>query len=800
MKAVVLGAFLTIAIALTAHSQQFQRRSSIVLPIHLTEMQSAWVDLDRNGLLDYLIAGIDSTNNLRIVVFKDKSANFEFMDLGITGFKQGVFELTDFDGDNFMDLIVSGKTLIDTDATFEFINQGNFQFLKKNKLTSSYGNILRIADLNQDGKKEIIQAGKKNSTHFLEIWTFKNSAFERVFDTTGLEIKSIIPEDFNHDGQTDLWLSGTSTNPFCAILFHKKNFTFGHVDVTNPISGIACKGDFNNDGWFDVAVSGVGSDQTIKNILYINQGGSFVDSLLTLPLHAGQVFAADLNSDGLTDLSFNGIDSNSKKLNIILTEEGAINLDTLNLIHQQFGDFDRDGDLDIYQLRDSSGISKISLFENIALEKNKFPDSPSIAGAFSTYNKTYIFWESPKDDHTPDSVLTYDLVLSKANTNSVVQPNFNLEDLSRMITAYGINGTATTAVIQNLDDDRYNYSVQAIDNSLYGGGTCSGGVIPCFDLKRTDLQACKDERMVLTSENVAYWFSTTKGFLGKSSSINFVALATDTIFSFVPQANDCAKNNAWAISVNDSIVHEKETVLVCANKEVKLGIAPGWPSVQWTIDNKIIGTQDTLTYTIIKEETIHVVAGNSGLCTYSKDFIIKISNPVLIIENDLFKVIKGQPVTLSAEGTGEFNWSPAGSLNNATLANPTATPLTTTIYTIMLTDSVGCETKGQITVEVTETAFVPNLFTPNQDGKNDVLKVYGLSSSQRLRFQIFNREGNLVYEANDEVMATSTGWNGTSNGVTQPSGLYYWKVEGETTRGEKILLNGKQSGSILLIR
>jgi gliding motility-associated-like protein len=785
---------------LTAQAQLFEKRLSIDLPIQLTDLQSASVDLDRNGLLDILIVGIDSTNNLRVVAFKDRASNFEFKDLGITGFKFGVFELTDFDGDNFIDLIISGKTLIDTDATFEFINQGNFQFLKKNKLTSTYGNILSIADLNQDGKKEIIQVGNKGNTHFLEIWTNKNSAYELAYDTTGLEINSIIPEDFDHDGQTDLWLSGTHPKPFCAILSHKKNFTFGFTDVKNPIAGISNKGDFNQDGWFDVAVSGIDSLQNTKNILYINRGGSFTDSLLTLPMRANQVFAADLTSDGVTDLSFSGLDFNGKRANIVLTEVGINKLDTLGLINQQFGDFDRDGDLDVYQLRDSVGIIKISVLENITLAKNMHPDSPAIAGAFSTYNKTFIFWVPPKDDHTPDSILTYDLFLSTENTNSVVQPNFSLEDETRMITSYGINGTTSTAVIENLPDNRYNYLIQAIDNSLYGGGTCTGTVIPCFDLKRTDLQACKNELIILTSESVAFWFSTTNGFLGKSISIKFTALLTDTIFSFVPQANDCAKNNIWAISVNDSSVFEKEIITFCANKEITLGIEPGWASVQWTINKKVISTLDTISYIATKEDTIHVVASNSGLCTYTKDFIINISTPLLTIENELFKIMKGQSVILTALGAGDYRWSPTGSLNNAAIANPAASPSATTTYTVFLKDSVGCEATGQITVEVTETAFVPNLFTPNQDGKNDALKVYGLSASQRLRFQIFNREGNLVYEANDELMATSTGWNGTSNGVAQPPGLYYWKVEGETIRGEKILLNGKQSGSILLIR
>jgi gliding motility-associated-like protein len=103
-------------------------------------------------------------------------------------------------------------------------------------------------------------------------------------------------------------------------------------------------------------------------------------------------------------------------------------------------------------------------------------------------------------------------------------------------------------------------------------------------------------------------------------------------------------------------------------------------------------------------------------------------------------------------------------------------------------------------VIVEETAFIPNLFTPNDDGKNDELKVYGLSDVEGFKFSIYNREGSLVYSTGRVSDVTRTGWNGTSKGVKQPGGIYYWKVQGLTNHGTKILLNGKTSGSIVLIR
>ena len=101
---------------------------------------------------------------------------------------------------------------------------------------------------------------------------------------------------------------------------------------------------------------------------------------------------------------------------------------------------------------------------------------------------------------------------------------------------------------------------------------------------------------------------------------------------------------------------------------------------------------------------------------------------------------------------------------------------------------------------VEQTAFVPNLFTPNDDGRNDDLKVYGLSGVENFEFRIYNREGSLVYASENVSDVLTTGWNGSVRGVKQPGGIYYWTVNGETAIGTKILLNGKTSGSVMLIR
>lgn len=99
-----------------------------------------------------------------------------------------------------------------------------------------------------------------------------------------------------------------------------------------------------------------------------------------------------------------------------------------------------------------------------------------------------------------------------------------------------------------------------------------------------------------------------------------------------------------------------------------------------------------------------------------------------------------------------------------------------------------------------ETGYIPERFSPNNDGNNDVLTVFGLSSATSFLMQIYNREGSLVFSSGDLEQARVAGWDGTANGKAQPAGVYYWKIDGETTAGTKILLNGKSSGSVVLTR
>jgi gliding motility-associated-like protein len=101
-------------------------------------------------------------------------------------------------------------------------------------------------------------------------------------------------------------------------------------------------------------------------------------------------------------------------------------------------------------------------------------------------------------------------------------------------------------------------------------------------------------------------------------------------------------------------------------------------------------------------------------------------------------------------------------------------PNATIPYTIKYTvsDKFGCESTVQKTVRVYSSCYlaVPNAFTPNGDGKNDLLYPLNAIKADQLLFKVYNRWGQLIFQTNN----WKQGWNGTYKGTPQPGGVYVW--------------------------
>lgn len=155
------------------------------------------------------------------------------------------------------------------------------------------------------------------------------------------------------------------------------------------------------------------------------------------------------------------------------------------------------------------------------------------------------------------------------------------------------------------------------------------------------------------------------------------------------------------------------------------------------------------------------------------------------------------PVThLNATGGSTYLWWPEEGLSNSTISNPTARLSQTTLLYVQISDSLGCTTTDSLTISVNKTETINNLanvFTPNNDGLNDCLKLSGITTLQSVTWKIFNRWGALVFESSNPDDC----WNGqTLNGIDAENGTYYFTLTAKSSCETDI----DQHGTILLIR
>ncbi|MBP6432399.1 MAG: PKD domain-containing protein [Ferruginibacter sp.] len=159
-------------------------------------------------------------------------------------------------------------------------------------------------------------------------------------------------------------------------------------------------------------------------------------------------------------------------------------------------------------------------------------------------------------------------------------------------------------------------------------------------------------------------------------------------------------------------------------------------------------------------------------------------------------VVLGQPLQLNASGGTNYVWLPDNRwLSSTTINNPVALPQNDIEYIVQVSDINGCTGLDSIRVRLFRVApglYVPNAFTPNGDGKNDIFRPVVLGIKSLDLFQVYNRFGQMVYSGTD----IAKGWDGTFGGRPQDPANFVWIAEATDYTGKKI----KRKGNVILIR
>ncbi|HEY4112379.1 gliding motility-associated C-terminal domain-containing protein [Puia sp.] len=200
--------------------------------------------------------------------------------------------------------------------------------------------------------------------------------------------------------------------------------------------------------------------------------------------------------------------------------------------------------------------------------------------------------------------------------------------------------------------------------------------------------------------------------------------------------------------------------------------------------------------------TYHLVVTDGNGCSSLNDAAATVfvtPPPQLFAGNDT-NVVAGQPVPLHAEdviGSGfvSYQWTPAEGLDNSLVQDPLVIAAgATTTYIATGTTAAGCMGTDSITVKVYTTGdiYVPNAFSPNHDGHNDVLRVIAPGIAFLKMFAVYDRWGAQVFATSN----VGIGWDGTRGGRELAPGVYVWMAVGVDFQGRLV----ERKGTVLLVR
>ena len=282
------------------------------------------------------------------------------------------------------------------------------------------------------------------------------------------------------------------------------------------------------------------------------------------------------------------------------------------------------------------------------------------------------------------------------------------------------------------------------------------------------------------------------------------SVGSDIEYTVIVSNGMCADTFTQRVLVLPNQVSIDPANIICPGDTIDLHATVLDPSqsltYEWTPATAIVsgaGTPDPR-FILASRTKVYLTVTNSIGCVYRDSMIISVHDtvPWVIASADPDSIYPGETSQLTALSSAveSYSWVPESSLSDPSIPNPIASPTVTTIYEVLVVDSNGCvNTDTTIVYLKTQLCgntyvFIPNAFTPNGDGNNDVLYVRG-RNIEELYFAVYDRWGELMFESTD----VNIGWDGTYKDSELDPAVFGYFVEGVCDNGEPFFIKGNVS-------
>ncbi|GAC1419544.1 MAG: hypothetical protein NVS9B7_01200 [Flavisolibacter sp.] len=163
-------------------------------------------------------------------------------------------------------------------------------------------------------------------------------------------------------------------------------------------------------------------------------------------------------------------------------------------------------------------------------------------------------------------------------------------------------------------------------------------------------------------------------------------------------------------------------------------------------------------------------------CSATSEQLVQVYSQPIVNAGPPETIIKGSYIFLHGSASGnslQYDWSPGASLDNHQILSPKASPLSDVTYTLQVRSAEGCTNVSTVNIKVLKELYIPNAFSPNGDGLNDVWRLPNLDAYPNVDAWVYNRWGQAVFHSKGPLIS----WDGKFNGEMVPPGTYIYLID-----------------------
>lgn len=329
-------------------------------------------------------------------------------------------------------------------------------------------------------------------------------------------------------------------------------------------------------------------------------------------------------------------------------------------------------------------------------------------------------------------------------------------------------------------------------------------VVPMPVLKPQDtIKICKNASVQIdVVENASHVTWTPSTYLTRNSASPPVSTPAEDITYLVTASNQigCSVSENVIIKVYETIpVSVNADTAVCPGSLVQLNASVNdtfFHDVTYTWGNSSNLSANNIAdpmATIGSGAETFTVTATSGACpATSASMTVGVNPAANVILPATIVTTPNTEISISpvSGDLTTYNWSAKDQPSCIDCASMTLVPAESQVVYLNGGNQYGCKATDSMMIHIVScdpaSIFVPNTFTPNGDGTNDILYVRSKALAEMEYFQIFNRWGAIVFQTNN----MTTGWDGLVNGKMAEEGTYVYQIKGKCQDGYDVSTNG----------